>query len=79
MSVIKLFQQHNKKRVLEIVNTPIFSNRYSSVEILDSENIKSNIEKWKLECAKFKLWCEKIGINTKDSLSMAKAYHKIEV
>jgi hypothetical protein len=50
----------------------------SLIEILDSENIKSNLESWIEECQKFRLWYLKLGTQEIDEVSMTKAYLKIE-
>lgn len=50
----------------------------SIIEILDSENIQSNLESWIEECQKFREWYSKLGIQEIDEVSIAKAYLKIE-
>ena len=50
----------------------------SIIEILDSENINSNLESWKSECEKFRVWYCKLGTQEIDEVSMEKAYLKIE-
>ena len=50
----------------------------SIIEILDSENIQSNLENWVEECQKFREWYCKLGTQKIDEVSMAKAYQKIE-
>ena len=50
----------------------------SIVEILDSEQIISNLEKWQNECQKFRAWYCKLGTQEIDEVAMAKAYLKIE-
>lgn len=48
------------------------------IEILDSENIESNLELWINECIKFRLWYCRLGTRKIDEIEMAKAYIKIE-
>ena len=49
----------------------------SIIEILDSENIGSNLETWKEECDKFRDWFFKSGARHTEE-AMATAYQKIE-
>jgi hypothetical protein len=50
----------------------------SIIEILDSENIKSNLENWIEECEKFQVWYHKLGARAVSQIEMEKAYLKIE-
>lgn len=48
------------------------------VEILDSENIKSDLESWIEECQKFRVWYHNLGIRAVSEIKMERAYLKIE-
>ena len=48
------------------------------VEILDSENIKSNFESWFEECQKFRTWYHNLGIRAVSEIEMERACLKIE-
>lgn len=50
----------------------------SIVEILDSEQIGSNLENWQDKCRKFREWYCKLGTQEIDEVAMQRAYLKIE-
>lgn len=50
----------------------------SIVEILNSENINSNLENWINECEKFRVWYHNLGIRSVNQIELEKAYFKIE-
>ena len=47
-------------------------------EILDSENVKSNLKSWKNECLNFRNWYIRTGAHNISEEAMATAYIKIE-
>lgn len=48
------------------------------IEIIDSENIKSNLESWVDECIKFEQWYHSMGGVFKCEIEKQKAFLKIE-
>lgn len=49
----------------------------SIIEILDSENIHSDLENWQNECEKFKKWYFSMGARVSEK-ALTLAYQKIE-
>ena len=47
------------------------------IEMLDSENIKSNLESWIDECQKFRIWYHNLKPRSISQIELEKAYLKI--